>query len=170
MPARIHLLGLIAALVTGLATPAAAVPVPFFSSTGNPDGLMAMGAHGPNSQIEAADDFVTTAPTTITGATFTGLITSGVPLSNIGEVNIDLYHVFPIDSDTSRTPNVLSRVNSPADTEFDGRNSTTGTLVFTPGLLNPSFHRGQLRPEWDLSIPQPDDRWGRPGHGTRGGV
>ena len=137
MHARLPLLGLIAALVSGLATPAAAVP--FFFSTGNPDGLMAMGARGPNSQIEAADDFVTTAPTIITSATFTGLITGGVPLSNITEVNIDLYHVFPIDSDTTRTPNVVTRANSPADTEFDGRNSTAGTLVFTPGILNPTF-------------------------------
>jgi hypothetical protein len=137
MHARIHLLGLIAALVTGLATPAAAVP--FFFSTGSPDGLMAMAARGPNSQIEAADDFVTTASTTLTSATFTGLITGGVSLSNIVEVNIDLYHVFPIDSDTTRTPNVFTRANSPADTEFDGRNSTAGTLTFTPGVLNPSF-------------------------------
>ena len=111
----------------------------FSFSTGNPDGLMAMGARGPNSQIEAADDFITTVPITITSATFRGLITSGVPLSNITEVNIDLYHVFPIDSDTSRTPNVVTRTNSPADTEFDGRNSTAGTLTFTPGVLNPTF-------------------------------
>jgi hypothetical protein len=111
----------------------------FSFSTGNPDGLMAMGARGPNSQIEAADDFITTVPITITSATFRGLITSGVPLSNLTEVNIDLYHVFPIDSDTSRTPNVVTRANSPADTEFDGRNSTAGTLTFTPGVLNPTF-------------------------------
>src|SRR5262245_16789430 len=97
----------------------------FFFSTGNPDGKMAMAARGPNSQIEAADDFVTTGSTTIiTSATFIGLITGGVPLSNITEVNVDLYHVFPVDSDTVRIPNVLTRVNSPADTEFDGRNST----------------------------------------------
>jgi hypothetical protein len=33
---------------------------------------------------------ITTAPTTIVdGATFTGLVAGGVPLSNIGEVNID---------------------------------------------------------------------------------
>jgi len=111
----------------------------FSFSTGNPDGLMAMGAVGPNSQIEAADDFSTTVPITITSATFTGLITGGVPLSNITEVNIDLYHVFPIDSDTVRTPNVVTRTNSPADTEFDGRNSTAGTLTFTPGITSPTF-------------------------------
>jgi len=101
---------------------------------------MAMASKGPNSQIEAADDFVTTAQQTlITSATFTGLITGGVPLSSIGEVNIDLYHVFPVDSDTTRTPNVLTRVNSPSDTEFDGRNSTAGTLSFTTTSLRDSF-------------------------------
>ena len=50
------------------ATPAAAQVFSF--STGDPDGLMAMASRGPNSQIEAADDFITTAPTTVlTGAT-----------------------------------------------------------------------------------------------------
>ena len=112
----------------------------FFFSTGDPDGKMAMASRGPNSQIEAADDFVTKGDTTLlTSATFTGLITGGVPLSNITEVNIDLYHVFPVDSDTNRTPNVPTRVNSPADTEFDGRNSTQGSLSFTPGIISSNF-------------------------------
>jgi hypothetical protein len=124
----------LAALLT---TPASA---DFFFSTGNPDGLMAMASRGPNSQTEAADDFVTTAPTTvITGATFTGLITGGVPPSSISEVNIDLYHVFPTDSANPPSGNVPSRVNSPADTEFDGRNSTAGGLQFTTGIINSSF-------------------------------
>src|SRR5262245_37324806 len=50
-----------------------------------------------------------------------------------------MYHVFPVDSDTVRIPNVLTRVNSPADTEFDGRNSTAGGLTFTPGIISASF-------------------------------
>jgi hypothetical protein len=111
----------------------------FFFSTGNPDGLMATAARAPNSQIESADDFVTTAPTTlITSATFTGLITGGVPLSNITEVNIDLYHVFPVDSGPP-SGNVPTRVNSPSDTEFTGKNSIAGDLTFTPGIINSSF-------------------------------
>jgi hypothetical protein len=108
-------------------------------STGNPDGLMAMASRAPNSQIEAADDFIITRSTTITSATFTGLITGGVPLSNIGEVNIDLYHVFPTDSDTVRTPNVPTRVNSPADTEFDGRNSVAGDMSFVTSIIGAGF-------------------------------
>jgi hypothetical protein len=120
-----------------LATPATA---DFFFSTGGPDGRMAMASVGPNSQIEAADDFVTTDATTrIISATFTGLITGGVPLSNIGEVNIDLYHVFPTDSDTVRTPNVPTRVNSPADTEFDGRNSVAGDMSFVTSIIGAGF-------------------------------
>src|SRR3954447_398455 len=119
-----------ALLAYALCSPARAGST-FFFSTGDPDGKMAMASRGPNSQIEAADDFVTKGDTTLlTSATFTGLITGGVPLSNITEVNIDLYHVFPVDSDTNRTPNVPTRVNSPADTEFDGRNSTAGSLSF----------------------------------------
>ncbi len=111
----------------------------FFFSTGNPDGLMATAARGPNSQIESADDFATTAPTTlITSATFTGLITGGVPLSNITEVNVDLYHVFPLDSNPA-DGNVPTRANSPSDTEFTGKNSTAGELTFTPGIINSSF-------------------------------
>jgi hypothetical protein len=112
----------------------------FFFTTNDPDGRIAIASRGPNSSNEAADDFITTAgTTTLTSATFTGLITGGVPLSNITEVNIDLYHVFPVDSDTGRTPNVPTRVKSPADTEFVGRNSTAGTLSFTPGIVNPVF-------------------------------
>jgi hypothetical protein len=112
----------------------------FSFSTGNPDGLMAMASRGPNSQIEAADDFVTTAPTTVvTSAAFTGLITGGVPLANISEINIDIYHVFPVDSTNPPSGHVTTRVNSPSDTEFAGRNSTAGNLTFTSGILSSSF-------------------------------
>src|SRR5262249_54661141 len=60
-------------------TPAMATPFTF--STGNPDGLMATatrpGSAG-NIEIESADDFVLTGPTTIiNSATFTGLLTGG---------------------------------------------------------------------------------------------
>ena len=111
----------------------------FFFSTGDPDGLMATAARAPNSQIESADDFVTTGPTTlITSATFTGLITGGVPLTNITEVNVDLYHVFPVDSGPP-SGNVPSRTNSPSDTEFTGKNSLAGELTVTPAVINPQF-------------------------------
>src|SRR5262249_44739210 len=89
------------------ATPANAGPV-FFFSTGNPDGLIAT-ASRPSSagkiEIESADDFILTSPTSINHATFTGLLPTGTPLSSIGQVRVEIYRVFPKDSDTSRTPN-----------------------------------------------------------------
>jgi hypothetical protein len=66
--------------LTGLlsATPAGADT--FFFSTGNPDGLTATlsrTASPGKLETETADDFVTTAPTVITNATFIGLLPSG---------------------------------------------------------------------------------------------
>jgi len=113
----------------------------FTFSTGDPNGLVATASRLPQLGIlgiESADDFVLSLPTLIQHATFTGLITGTAPLS-VDDVNIDLYHVFPLDSDTTRTPNVNTRVNSPADTEFDGRSFSGGTLLFSTTVLNPSF-------------------------------
>ena len=57
------------------------------------------GKHRASSGPETADDFVTTAPsTTITSATFTGLQVDVETQANINQVEIELYHVFPIDS------------------------------------------------------------------------
>jgi len=36
---------------------------------------------------------------------------------SINHVEIEIYHVFPVDSDTVRTITVPTRVNSPADNE-----------------------------------------------------
>jgi hypothetical protein len=112
----------------------------FTFSTGDPDALVATAARTPQAGIvgiESADDFVLPLRTRIEHATFTGLLTGAAP--DIADVNIDLYHVFPADSDTTRTPNVNTRVNSPADTEFDGRNFLAGTLSFSMSVVNPSF-------------------------------
>src|SRR6266487_6299663 len=70
-------------------------------------------------EIESADDFVLTRTTSITNATFTGLIVPGVGgVPSIGEIVIELYRVFPKDSDAARTPNVPTRTNSPSDVAF----------------------------------------------------
>ena len=126
------------------ASPASADTVPFFFSTGNPDGLIATlsrVASGSNLETETADDFVTTAPTTINSATFVGLLPSGTPLSDISQVEIELYHVFPIDSTDPPDGRVNTRVNSPSDNNFDLRDSNVpGELTFTPTLISPSFH------------------------------
>jgi hypothetical protein len=93
-------------------------------------------------EIESADDFILGTKTSITGATFTGLLTNRVPLSSVGEVRIEIYHVFPNDSDVGRTsgpgtsppfstPQVPTRANSPSDVELEDRDTASGNLNFT---------------------------------------
>jgi hypothetical protein len=84
-------------------------------------------------EIESADDFPITSPTTITSATFTGLITGTSP--SIGEVVVEIYRIFPNDSNTTRTPVVPTRNNSPSDVEFVGHDSAAGELTFTTSAL-----------------------------------
>src|ERR1700722_9074266 len=123
------------------AVPAAADTT--FFNTGNPDGRMAT-ATRPDSaegkfEIESADDFILGTKTSITGATFTGLLTNRAPLSSIGEVRVEIYRVFPNDSDIGRasgsppfsTPQAPARQNSPSDVEFTDRDTASGNLTFT---------------------------------------
>jgi PEP-CTERM motif len=70
-----------------------------------------------------------------------GLLTatpaSAIPAVN--DVEIELYHVFPVDSDAARTPNVVTRVNSPSDNNFLAADGALGQLTFTTTVLNPNF-------------------------------
>jgi hypothetical protein len=128
----------ISAILIGLFAAAPAGATPFSFSTGDPDGRMATTTRpdtGFGFEIETGDDFVLTGPTSITSATFTGLITGTSPSSSIGQVVVEIYRVFPNDSDTSRTPNVPTRVNSPSDVEFEDRDSSSGNLKFTTADL-----------------------------------
>ena len=115
----------------------------FVFSTGSPDGKIATLSRTASTgrlETETADDFVTTATqTTITNATFTGLIVGGATTANVKQVEIELYHVFPIDSTFPPDGRVLTRVNSPADNNFAASDSLLGQLSFTTKVLNPSF-------------------------------
>jgi hypothetical protein len=131
-----------ALLCVSISLPAAAVPTPFFFSTGNPDGKIATlsrTASAGKLETETADDFVTTAATDITDATFTGLIIGGATAANAKDVEIELYHVFPIDSVTPPDGRVLTRTNSPSDNNFATADANLGQLTFTTKLLNPAF-------------------------------
>jgi hypothetical protein len=146
-------LSLVAATLTValfLATPGWADP--FFLSTGSPDGRLGALSQPPNFgklETETADDFIVTEATSITQATIIGLIPAGMPLANIRNVEVEIYHVFPKDSDVGRTSGpptfsttaVPTRVNSPGDVEIDAatRDGSEGTLVFHVSLLSPSF-------------------------------
>jgi hypothetical protein len=101
-------------------------------------------------ETETADDFVTTAPATfINSATIVGLLPQGVPLSSIQQVEVEIYRVFPQDSNVGRTSGpptfsttqVPTRVNSPSDVEVTSatRDSAAGNLTFSSSLLNASF-------------------------------
>ena len=110
---------LTALLCVTISTPVAATP--FFFSTGNPDGKIATLSRTASTgklETETADDFVTTEATNITDATFTGLIVGGATAANVKDVEIELYHVFPIDSVVPPDGRVLTRTNSPSDNNF----------------------------------------------------
>jgi hypothetical protein len=134
----------------GLLTAVPAAADPFTFSTGNVTNFIATAARpaiGGKFEIESADDFVTTGPTSITSATFTGLLTGGATVGNIGEVVVEIYRVFPNDSDVGRTsgpptfstPQVPTRVNSPSDVALDSRDTSSGNLAVSTQILSNTF-------------------------------
>jgi hypothetical protein len=143
---RLHFCLLTILTLSGIANfSAKAGPVTFFFSTGNPDGLIATLSRVASTgklETETADDFVTTeAQTTINSASIFGLLPSGTPASAVTQVEIELYHVFSIDSMFPPDGRVLTRVNSPSDNNFDARDSNIPSqITFTTTVLNPSFH------------------------------
>src|SRR5215467_7417703 len=112
----------------------------FFFSTGDPDGRIATASRPEGRgkiETESADDFVLTSRTMLTEATFTGLLFHGGP-GAIREVAVEIYRVFPKDSDTTRTPRVPTRMNSPSDEAFDTRSSNVaGQLRFSVEVVDP---------------------------------
>jgi hypothetical protein len=122
------------------ATPAAADT--FFFSTGNPDGKIAALSRTASLgklETETADDFVTTAKTAITSATFIGLLVGGATPANVSDVEIELYHVFPVDSTNPPDGRVITRTNSPSDNNFAAADSGLGQISFTTTVLSASF-------------------------------
>jgi hypothetical protein len=81
--------------------------------------------------------------TVISRATIHGLIPAGLDVSSIRQVEVELYHVFPLDSNTARTPRVVTRVNSPANVEISAEtrdsSASPATLSFGATIENKSF-------------------------------
>jgi hypothetical protein len=134
---------LFASLMTIATAPALADP--FLFNTGNVDGLMAA-ATRPSSngkfEIEVGDDFIVSSQTKLNSATFTGLIPTGASVSS---VRVEIYRVFPADSNVARTSGpptfstsqVPTRVNSPSDVAFSIKESSE--LNFSTSLLSANF-------------------------------
>jgi hypothetical protein len=110
-------------------------------STGSPDGKIATLSRpaGPGLETETADDFVLGQAANVTNATFVGLLPTGALISSISQVEIELYHVFPVDSVSPPDGRVLTRNNSPSDNQFAAFDSAGGSLSFSAKILNPSF-------------------------------
>jgi hypothetical protein len=149
---RSRLSSAIAILMIGIGLAEPAWAEHFFFSTGNPDGRLGALARRPNLGIETetADDFALTETTVISQAVITGISVPGTrPLASISQVEVELYQVFPLDSDVGRTSGpptfstsqVPTRVNSPADVEIDTatRDFLARTLSFSSTLLTSSF-------------------------------
>jgi hypothetical protein len=125
------------AVIGLLPAAATAAQTPFFFSTGGPNTLMATATRPDTTgfEIESADDFVLTHSTSITSATFTGLVPAG---ATVQDVVVEIYRVFPNDSSTPPSGHVLTRVNSPSDVAFDSRDVASG-LTFSTQVLDGNF-------------------------------
>src|SRR4051812_13131162 len=81
-----------------------------FMSTGDPDGKMAMATRPSGNgkiEIETGDDFLLSQNSQITNISFTGLLTgSSVTASNISQIVVEIYRVFPLDSTDPPSGNV----------------------------------------------------------------
>jgi hypothetical protein len=122
------------------ATPAWAATFSF--TAGTPDGklgALSRRASPGKLETETADDFILQQTTVITRATITGLLPSGTLPESIKELEIEMYHVFPLDS-ANPSGNVPSRANSPSDVEIDSATRARGsaTLRFSTNVLSAS--------------------------------
>jgi hypothetical protein len=114
----------------------------FSFSTGQPDGLIATGSRPSGTgilEIESADDFILNSGTSINHATFYGLIPTGLSISDINQVRVEIYRVFPNDSTVPPSGNVPVRVNSPSDVAFAERDSAVSDLTFSASVIAPAF-------------------------------
>ena len=133
--------------------PGAVLAAPFTFSTGTVNNGIATASRpgpssGANQETESADDFIISgARTQLNSATFTGLLPTGVSPNTISDVTVEVYRVFPNDSDAGRTSGsptfstsqVPTRVNSPSDVALDSRDSAAGGLSYSTAVLSPAF-------------------------------
>src|SRR5215471_7943182 len=113
----------------------------FSFTTGNPDGLIGAASRRASPgklETETADDFTLDQISVIRRATIVGLVPPGTEPQDIKEVEVEVYHVFPLDSAIPPSGKVPSRANSPSDVEIGTatRAGNSGTLTFSTNLLS----------------------------------
>jgi hypothetical protein len=84
----------------------------FSFTTGIPDGLMGAASRRASPgklETETADDFTLDQTTVISRATIVGLVPSGTQPRDIKEVEVEVYHVFPLDSAMPRMVKIPER-------------------------------------------------------------
>src|SRR5215471_3189482 len=133
-----------AGLAFGLLMSASLWSADFLFTTGNPAGLMGAASRRASPgklETETADDFTLDQTTVIRQATIVGLVPSGTQPQNFKEVEVEVYHIFPLDSAMPPSGKVPSRANSPSDVEIDTatRAGNSGTLSFSTSVLNSNF-------------------------------
>src|SRR6266568_4201362 len=133
-----------AGLALGLVAATSLWAAPFSFTTGTPDGLLgavSRRASPGKLETETADDFTLDQTTVIRRATIIGLVPSGALPQNIKEVEVEVYHVFPLDSAIPPSGKAPSRANSPSDVEIDTatRAGNSGTLTFSIKVVNANF-------------------------------
>lgn len=135
-------LGISAAVLLSWFSTSSLTAASILFDTGSPDGKIATlsrpaGAGG--LETETADDFILGQPAMVTNATFFGLLPTGALLSSITGVEIELYHVFPVDSVDPPDMRVLTRVNSPSDNQFAAFDSALGQISFSASIVSQTF-------------------------------
>jgi hypothetical protein len=115
----------------------------FSFTPGDPDGKVGASSRPASPgkiETETADDFVLQQTTIINKATIKGLLPTDTDLKKIKDVEVEVYHVFPLDS-APFSGKVPSRTNSPSDVEIGTatRDANAGTLKFVPAVENASF-------------------------------
>jgi len=89
-------------------------------------------------ETETADDFTLDQTTVISRAKIVGLVPAGMQPQDIKEVEVEVYHVFSLDSAVPPSGKVPTRANSPSDVEIGTatRAGNSGTLTFSTNVLN----------------------------------
>src|SRR5215472_4852764 len=146
-PMRLLIRSKRAGLASGLLFATCLWSADFSFTTGNPDGLIGAASRRASPgklETETADDFTLDQTTVIRRATIVGLVPPGTEPQDIKEVEVEVYHVFPLDSAIPPSGKVPSRANSPSDVEIGTatRAGNSGTLTFSTNVLNSNFGVG----------------------------